>query len=120
MGVFCLGLPAGVVDAGDADPEQAARRELKEEAGFEAREWRRVARLQAEPARQGNWIHVFLARGLTGGLDRGLEPGEEGMSVELRPLSEVLAGLADGVLPQATIVGSLTLALGAAGRLRLE
>jgi len=87
MGDFCLGLPAGVVDAADADPEQAARRELKEEAGFEAREWRRVARLQAEPARQGNWIHVFLARGLTGGLARGLEPGEEGMSVELRPPS---------------------------------
>lgn len=120
MGDFCLGLPAGIVDADDADPEQAARRELAEEAGYKARSWRRVASLQAEPSRQGNLIHVFLAQGVIGGLERRLDPGEEGLTVECRPVAELLDALADGVLPHAAQISALLLALAAAGRLRLK
>jgi 8-oxo-dGTP pyrophosphatase MutT (NUDIX family) len=120
MGDFCLGLPAGAVDAEDFDPEQAARRELQEEAGFTAREWRLVASLQAEPSRQGNLIHIFLAQGLTSGAPRRLDMGEEGMVVERWQSTDLLDGLAHGVLPQASQVSALLLALGAAGRLKLK
>lgn len=120
MGDFCLGLPAGIVDGEDAGPEQAARRELAEEAGYEARFWRPVARLQADASRQGNLIHIFLAEGLTGGLTRRLDEGEEGMTVECWPIADVLEGIAKGALPQASQVSTLILALAAAGRLRLE
>ncbi len=119
MGDFCLGLPAGIVDAEDPDPETAARREFAEEAGYRASRWRRLASLQADPARQGNLIHVFLAEGLEPA-ERHLDAGEEGMTVELRPASELIAGLAAGVLPHITHVASLLLALSAAGRVRLR
>ena len=57
-----LELPAGVLDPGE-DAETAARRELLEETGYEARQWERLGRLAVEPGRHTNWGHLFLAHG---------------------------------------------------------
>ena len=62
--VVCSELPCGAAEEGE-DPLEAARRELKEETGHMADEWTRVAVLFANPARQTNRIHCYLARGLT-------------------------------------------------------
>ena len=117
---FCYGLPAGAVETHDSDPLEAARRELLEEAGFEARDFRKVASLRAEPARQANFVHVFLAECLTGGRQRSLDAGEEGMTVDLLPLPELLGKLSSGILSHTAHVASVVLALQAAGRLKLN
>lgn len=58
-----LSLPKGRVDAGES-LEAAANRELKEEAGFGARDVRHLRRISLAPAHMGFTIHVMLARGL--------------------------------------------------------
>lgn len=57
---LCLELPAGAIDEGET-PLQAARRELREEAGYVAEDWRSLGRLAVEPGRHTNWGHLFIA-----------------------------------------------------------
>lgn len=53
-------LPAGIVEASDT-PELAAIRELREETGYVAREWRCLGSMDANPATQTNKSWSFLA-----------------------------------------------------------
>jgi ADP-ribose pyrophosphatase len=58
-----LGLPAGLVEAGER-PEQAARRELAEETGYTGGEWDTLGSLASSPSLKDNWAYLFLARGV--------------------------------------------------------
>ncbi len=58
-----LGLPAGLVDAGEK-PEAAARRELAEETGSTGGAWEKLGALASSPSLKDNWAHLFLARGV--------------------------------------------------------
>ena len=62
-----LEVPGGVIDPGE-EPIDAARRELKEETGYEADSFELVSVVEPNPALQGNKCFTFLARGarLTG------------------------------------------------------
>jgi ADP-ribose pyrophosphatase len=59
-GAVTLELPAGHIDAGET-PEQAARRELVEETGYTAKEFRLLAALSPSVARFTNRMWCFLA-----------------------------------------------------------
>jgi ADP-ribose pyrophosphatase len=56
-----LGLPAGLVEAGER-PEEAARRELAEETGYTGGEWDLLGSLASSPSLKDNWAYLFLAR----------------------------------------------------------
>ena len=58
-----LGLPAGLVEAGE-HPEQAARRELAEETGYTGGEWSSLGSLASSPSLKDNWAYLVLARGV--------------------------------------------------------
>ena len=64
----CLSLefPGGVVDGGE-DAATAARRELKEETGFEAGKLTHLGTVSPNPALFKNQFHVYLAEDLKQG-----------------------------------------------------
>lgn len=69
----CLELPAGKIDAGEA-PLATGRRELLEETGYVASEWRYLATIHPTVAYSTERILIYLARGLShqgGNLDEG-------------------------------------------------
>jgi ADP-ribose pyrophosphatase len=86
-------LPAGRIDAGESRL-QGARRELEEETGIRARQWKRVLRFYPSPGFLAESMDLFLARGLSFGVARPEE--DEQISLKFFPLSalvnRVLAG----------------------------
>jgi len=95
---WTLEVPAGSVDDGEALLE-AAQRELAEEAGGRARDWRHLSAFYSSSAHISLRSDAFLATGVTLGAP-SLDEGEE-ISVVLMPVAEALAqaragGLADG------------------------
>ena len=103
-----LEIPAGKIDRGE-DPLAAARRELKEECGYEAREWRRLATIHPCIGYADEAIELFLARELT---HVGHAPDDgEFLEVVTVGLAEALAWVRDGkITDQKTVIGLLWVA----------
>lgn len=64
-GAVSLDLPAGYLDSPDEPPLEAAKRELREETGVTAPEWRRLGSLVLDSNRGDSRVHLFLATGAT-------------------------------------------------------
>ena len=96
-------LPAGKIDAGEALLE-CARRELREETGYEAREWIYLGGFHNAIGYCDEKIEVYLARGLTAGAAR-TDAGEV-IETFTAPWREVLDWIRDGTLTDVkTIIG---------------
>lgn len=100
-----LSFPAGYLADGE-DPLNTARRELLEETGYVADEWRELGSFTVDGNRGNGRAHYFLARGAT----KVTEPDSgdlEEIRLELVPFSEVKEKLAIGIstLDAAAIVG---------------
>jgi ADP-ribose pyrophosphatase len=80
-------LPGGLVEPGEA-PLAAARRELREETGWDAEDWSPLGVVRPNPAIQGNRCHTFLARDVEPKGSQALEPSED-IDVVPTPLDEI-------------------------------
>lgn len=104
VGRVIYDLPAGHIDPGES-PEEAAARELKEETGYRATEWQKLAFFNQFPGSMQVGTHLFLAQGLISGKQQ-LEPFEDVQVVEM-PFTEALALVTGGLV----VDGSLMLGL---------
>jgi ADP-ribose pyrophosphatase len=97
-------LPAGKIEHGE-DPLETARRELREECGYEAREWRHLATLHPCIGYADEHIELYLARDLTH-VGHALDDGE---FLQVFPLTidEALEWVRDGRITEAKAVTGL-------------
>lgn len=97
-------IPAGTVEPGE-EPLECAKRELAEETGYEAREWRRLAEFYTTPGFCDERMTLFFAKGLEPAA--GHKPTEdESLEVREFTLAEVEQMLCRGELEDAkTIIG---------------
>jgi 8-oxo-dGTP pyrophosphatase MutT (NUDIX family) len=100
----CTELPGGVVER-DEEPLFAAKRELLEETGYVASSWSYVGSLFANPARQTNRIHLFVAKDLAVSAAQNLDASEE-ITVKFLSAHAVQAAIDCGEFSQALHVAS--------------
>ena len=97
-------IPAGKLDAGEAHLD-TAKRELLEETGYVAAEWRRLGIIHNAIGYSDEGIELWLARGL-GRREQKLEPGEF-LGVFSLPLAEAVAMVRDGRITDAKTIAGL-------------
>jgi ADP-ribose pyrophosphatase len=86
---FVLEIPAGTMDVEGEEPLAAAQRELREELGCEAEEWRLLGRFKVSPGWTNQMMAIYEARGITQH-DRHPEgPEERSSTVEWVPISKL-------------------------------
>jgi ADP-ribose pyrophosphatase len=107
-----LEVPAGRLEAGEL-PLVAAERELEEETGLRARDWRLLCVFAPAPGFCSERIHLFLASGLEalGEQARPCDPDEE-IAVERALPAEILAR---GCEDAKTLIAALLLLQGPPG-----
>jgi ADP-ribose pyrophosphatase len=102
-------LPAGVLDVAGEDPLDVARRELREEAGYVADEWRHLISAHTSPGVSQEVLHYFVARGLheVGHGDFVREHEEADMEIDWVPYEELVAAVLAGRLGNGVLVTGL-------------
>ncbi len=115
LGHSSLEIPAGGADAGDADLLVSAQRELREETGLAAREWRDLGCVYSLNGVAHAPGRVFLATGLeTVGSEEQTAEGITGSrQVSFAELSHLIA---DGTITDNETLGALLKALVALGQ----
>jgi ADP-ribose pyrophosphatase len=99
-----LEIPGGLVDPGDT-PETAASRELLEETGYRAEEWKKIGVVNPNPAIFCNRCHTFLARNLTK-VGNPTPDQTEDIDVVLLPLSDIAGLIHKGVIDHALVIAA--------------
>ena len=98
-------LPAGTLDAADEPPEQAARREVEEETGYQAERLFEMGAFYSSPGFMTEKLYAFVAAGLTKTRQR-LEPTER-IHVEVVGVEEALEMIRDGRIVDAKTIVTL-------------
>jgi len=94
-------IPEGGVPAGE-DPLEGAKRELREETGLDAAEWRELLRAELSNSVSDERAVLYLATRLTQG-DAAPEPSEA-LAIRWVPFAEALAMTRDGRMTDAMSV----------------
>ncbi len=101
-------LPAGRIDPGEK-PLAAAKRELLEETGYRARDWKRALGFYASPGFLDETMTIFLGRKLTAG--EAQPEADERIEYQMVSLSHAVEMVVSGQARDGkTIVGILWLA----------
>ncbi|SIN87155.1 NUDIX hydrolase [Chitinophaga niabensis] len=110
VGKVLLEIPGGVIDATDASPETAMKRELLEETGYAFSEVHSLGAVSPNPSVNTNLTHMFLALGGKKVQEQQLDHNEE-IEVILVDVAEVEQLLKDHQFLQSLHVSCLFYAL---------
>ncbi|MBB2774541.1 UNVERIFIED_ORG: ADP-ribose pyrophosphatase [Mycolicibacterium obuense] len=100
-------LPAGLLDMGGEPPQVTAARELQEEAGLSAAQWRVLVDLDSAPGFSDESVRVFLATDISE-IDRPDAHDEEAdLIVERVPLSEAVRMVLSGEIVNSIAVAGI-------------
>jgi 8-oxo-dGTP pyrophosphatase MutT (NUDIX family) len=99
---FTLEIPGGMVDPGEA-PIAAARREMREESGYDTDDVRPLGTIHPNPAILDNRCHSFVAHGARSVGECSFD-GTEECEVELVPLARIPDRIRDGTITHALVV----------------
>ena len=108
VGRLTLEIPAGKKDSPDEDPLITAQRELSEETGYTAKNWRKLTALDTTPGFCTECIHIYLATGLERGQSHPDE--DEFVSVTRMPLKDAVSLVMNGTLRDAKTCQGLLMA----------
>jgi len=97
-------LPAGRVDPGEKELP-AAQRELREETGYSATNWRRIFKFYASPGFVAETMSVYLATGLQAGKAQPEE--DERIHKRMVPLSGAVRMVVNGTIRDAKTISSV-------------
>jgi ADP-ribose pyrophosphatase len=118
VGGYLWELPAGLLDQPGEPALEAARRELAEETGMAARDWRALVDLHPSPGMTGERVRVFLARKLHGASGAHERDADEG-NLETRWIAldeavrEVRAGeITNGLAVAGLLAAALSRSIG--------
>ncbi|HYD79318.1 MAG TPA: NUDIX hydrolase [Paucimonas sp.] len=110
--------PAGKIDPHE-DPLDSAKRELEEETGYTATDWRYVCTIHNAIAYSDEHLDIFLARGLTAGESK-LDDGEF-LETFAASLPEMLQWVQEGKITDVkTVIGTFWLEKILAGEWKLD
>lgn len=90
-------IPAGKLDSPDEDPLEAAKRELKEETGYTAKDWTYLGIYYPTVAYTDEKIYIYMARDLHKG-ERHLDP-DEFLNVYTVPLEKLVEDVEKDLIP---------------------
>ncbi len=97
-------IPAGRIDPGEK-PLPAAKRELLEETGYTASNWRRIFKFYASPGFVAETMSVFLATGLRPG--KAQPEADEIIRMRLVPLPTAVQMVLRGTIRDAKTISSI-------------
>jgi len=103
-----LEIPAGKLDFPGEDPLECAKRELREETGLKAEEWRKLVALRTTPGFCNETIHMYMARGLSQG-ERDLDD-DEFLNVEWMPIERVTNMILEGRIEDSKTIAAVLMA----------
>ena len=106
VGKNTIEVPAGTLSKGE-DPLVCAHRELKEETGYQAAKLDRIGGVYTAPGISSEFIHLYLATGLTAGESATEE--DEAIDLMRVSLNEALSMIHDGSINDAKSVSALLL-----------
>ncbi len=100
-------LPAGLLDLGGEPPHVSAARELKEEAGLSAQDWRVLVDLVSAPGFSDESVRVYLATGLSDVGRPDAHDEEADLVVRWLPLDEAVQRVLSGEIVNAITVSGI-------------
>jgi 8-oxo-dGTP pyrophosphatase MutT (NUDIX family) len=101
-----LEIPGGMIDPADANPEDAAVRELREETGYVGRNARVIGKILPNPAFMSNTCYTVLIEDCR--LEREVQfDHAEDIVTQLAPVAEIPQWVASGKIRHALVVVAL-------------
>ena len=100
-------LPAGLLDLGGEPPHLTAARELEEEAGLAADDWRVLVDLNSAPGFSDESVRIYLATGLTDVGRPQAHDEEADLIVKWFPLAEAVRMVLSGEIVNSLAAGGI-------------